>query len=1174
MDDYDEDLSENPWYLAFVHNHDKLFLQATNGRWIVCIPRSGSWKGGSEAPKTFSSSYFESHCIKFDCEEVSQQSKKEDDIAPSPAVKHINKYLTYNGKTILVEGSKMSCGLGFEEVATSFDSRSEKLDLPGSGLKHTARILFEETYFNANDQSYKMLCVSRPLELHLVSGQEFGEEESPLSPIAGGFKFSSEKLRGQQLWRRANNSQKLKNNVDSKISAYLKSHGSGKTIYTTTLPSANSSQSSNIDGISGIDVCVTSVQDLYNMCLQIVVKDSKIKKEVENNLADTTKVQVENYVLQEIYKSVFRQISCVVPVQEAAFNKMICNLFDIQPLDLEIDKKYWLSLPRSRRQLSRINKCCTPNDKLSCIQHTISCITAKQENAIVGSDDLLPILIYLIIKCNIPNWITNLIYLQHFRFNSTQSEQFNFYLSTMEAAIEHIKNGGVKMCRQISKNGDVELSSIQKYFKDIQNGDLDSVKQLLSMSANERKKREQNRCHPLCACEKCTEMKRRSATISSTLITVQTRNDKGQTALHIAAVSGHHELVDSLVDHGSELNATDYHGSTPLHCAALSGSQSVVFLLMHHGANPNARDNNSNTPLHLCCQRGHEACAKAFLYFDPTVSVESINVPNDEGDRPLHIASKWGYDGIVSALLECGANPKVMNKRRENPTDVSLNLKVSLTIKTAAAQAIRIVRTLRHLQSNMAIEHSPSNKSPEKRSRPRTITPKELQNTSDNAYVAKQVEKLFRAVTDNDINMVRFLCGWHNTDNVDDNDDKARLKPDVPSSCDPLCQCPKCNPVSHEHVLHVNSSNQEKYTGLMLASKHGFLEMAKLFVEQGASINTKTKRHEYSPLHFACESGHSEIAELILMQEGANADIRDIFGSTPLYMCAIYNHLDCAVVLLKHHASVNIRNRNGDTPLHVAVKWKNKDIIKILLDNGGLVYYKNNDGQNPIDFANKDPEIKRILLSVSALEESLSSTPLSPIGISPHTATPPLADSSGISDLSVSSAHPDSLSAHDEAIADELYTKFKDPPPSTPPQCGSLDNSCEENIDHVDKCIDFEDNNSFDPSATSGNAASPRKASTGVSVTSDIFRDLLQETPSTTNFYNDAYESTSYGEASNTPMLSAHVETEAVIANVDDVFKPLTGSDLAIERNEESGSLDISKEEERVEATDSYFEIG
>lgn len=36
-------------------------------------------------------------------------------------------------------------------------------------------------------------------------------------------------------------------------------------------------------------------------------------------------------------------------------------------------------------------------------------------------------------------------------------------------------------------------------------------------------------------------------------------------------------------------------------------------------------------------------CVKALLYFDPTSSVVDVGASNDEGDTPLHIASRWGY---------------------------------------------------------------------------------------------------------------------------------------------------------------------------------------------------------------------------------------------------------------------------------------------------------------------------------------------------------------------------------------------------------------------------------------------------------------------------------------------------------------------------------------------------
>lgn len=125
----------------------------------------------------------------------------------------------------MIEGSKISCGSGFIERATSFDSRSEQLDLPSDGLNHFARILFEETHFNSNDQSYKMLCLTCPLELPLVSElPDHGADTTMLSPLSGEYRFDYSVLQGYQFWSHARNADKLKHSVDVKIVAYIKTH--------------------------------------------------------------------------------------------------------------------------------------------------------------------------------------------------------------------------------------------------------------------------------------------------------------------------------------------------------------------------------------------------------------------------------------------------------------------------------------------------------------------------------------------------------------------------------------------------------------------------------------------------------------------------------------------------------------------------------------------------------------------------------------------------------------------------------------------------------------------------------------------------------------------------------------------------------------------------------------
>ena len=49
----------------------------------------------------------------------------------------------------------------------------------------------------------------------------------------------------------------------------------------------------------------------------------------------------------------------------------------------------------------------TPLEKINCFKHSILALTAKPLEGgydVVTADELLPILVYLVIVCDIPNW--------------------------------------------------------------------------------------------------------------------------------------------------------------------------------------------------------------------------------------------------------------------------------------------------------------------------------------------------------------------------------------------------------------------------------------------------------------------------------------------------------------------------------------------------------------------------------------------------------------------------------------------------------------------------------------------------------------------------------------------------------------------------------------------------
>lgn len=66
------------------------------------------------------------------------------------------------------------------------------------------------------------------------------------------------------------------------------------------------------------------------------------------------------------------------------------------------------------------------------------------------------------------------------------------------------------------------------------------------------------------------------------------------------------------------------------------------------------------------------------MYYD--VHSCRLDIGNEKGDTPLHIAARWGYQGIIEVLLQNGANPEIQNRMKETSLQCALNSKVFLFI--------------------------------------------------------------------------------------------------------------------------------------------------------------------------------------------------------------------------------------------------------------------------------------------------------------------------------------------------------------------------------------------------------------------------------------------------------------------------------------------------------------
>lgn len=95
---------------------------------------------------------------------------------------------------------------------------------------------------------------------------------------------------------------------------------------------------------------------------------------------------------------------------------------------------------------------------------------------------------------------------------------------------------------------------------------------------------------------------------------------------------------------------------------------------------------------------------------------------------------------------------------------------------------------------------------------------------------------------------------------------------------------------------------------------------------------------EFSPLHKAAYSGDTEDVALLL-QEGADPNVRDSQGNTPLYWASFKSgcsptYSEAVEALLAAGADTTLRAPEGNPPLVEACRAGSADVVRLLLQAG------------------------------------------------------------------------------------------------------------------------------------------------------------------------------------------------------------------------------------------------
>ncbi len=138
-------------------------------------------------------------------------------------------------------------------------------------------------------------------------------------------------------------------------------------------------------------------------------------------------------------------------------------------------------------------------------------------------------------------------------------------------------------------------------------------------------------------------------------------------------------------------------------------------------------------------------------------------------------------------------------------------------------------------------------------------------------------------------------------------------------------------------------------TPLQFAAEYGHKDVAELLLANKADVQAKSYGG-WTPLLNAVFGGHKDLVELLLRSK-ANINYQEDAGRSALHVAAENGYTEIAALLLANKADTDARNRDGDTPLHVAAALGHKGVVELLLANHAEVNARDNTGRTPLGIA-------------------------------------------------------------------------------------------------------------------------------------------------------------------------------------------------------------------------------
>ncbi len=257
---------------------------------------------------------------------------------------------------------------------------------------------------------------------------------------------------------------------------------------------------------------------------------------------------------------------------------------------------------------------------------------------------------------------------------------------------------------------------------------------------------------------------------------------------------------------------------------------------------------------------------------------DNLNLADDKGARPLHMASNYGHSDIVGKLLAMGVDVNPEMPSGSTPFSIACELGHLEVVNTLLADDKTIV--------NLANE--------------RGETPLHAACQKDNPDVVK-------ALLANDQTNVNH----------------ANKRGDTPLHY--ACYEGHFEVVKillATHGIDVKLADEDGITALHAACHQGNPDVVNaLLANDKTNVNHANKRGD-TPLHLACSQGHFEVVKILLATNGIDLNLADENGNTALHRAIQLGDRKMIELLKGANAGSDVQGGTGNTALTMCIEDK------------------------------------------------------------------------------------------------------------------------------------------------------------------------------------------------------------------------------------------------------------